>query len=77
MAFLFEKKGSKFDLVGYYDVEFVGEKVERKRNNGACQFLGKSLVSWSSKKQSTIDLSTPKAEYVSTASCCSQIIWIK
>ena len=40
-------------------------------------FFGKSLITWSSKKQNTIALSTTKAEYVSAANCCDQILWIK
>ena len=41
------------------------------------QFLGSCLVSWSSKKQNTVALSTAEAEYVAVAACCSQMIWIK
>jgi hypothetical protein len=39
-------------------------KVDRKSTSGTCQFLGRSLVSWSSKKQTSIDLSTTEVEYV-------------
>ena len=41
------------------------------------QFLGSCLVSWSSKKQNTVALSTAEAEYVAAAACCSQMLWIK
>eukprot|EP00253_Pinus_taeda_P021632 PITA_21632 len=34
------------------------------------------LVSWFSKKQSSIALSTAEAEYVATASCCTQLLWM-
>ena len=39
--------------------------------------LGLSLVSWSSKKQNSIALSTTEAEYVSAGSCCAQILWMQ
>ena len=39
--------------------------------------LGRSLVSWSSKKQNSVALSTVEAEYISAGSCCAQILWIK
>jgi alkyl hydroperoxide reductase subunit AhpC len=39
--------------------------------------LGRSLVSWSSKKQNSIALSTVEAEYITTDSCCAQILWMK
>ena len=47
---LWYPKDAKFDLIGYTDADWAGEKVDRKSTSGACQFLGRSLVSWSSKK---------------------------
>jgi hypothetical protein len=43
-------KGSTFDLIGYAYSDYAGCKVDRKSTLGTCQFLGRSLVSWSSKK---------------------------
>lgn len=39
--------------------------------------LGISFVSWHSKKQASIKLSTTEAEYVAVGRCCAQIIWMK
>jgi hypothetical protein len=69
---LWYPKGSSFELFGYSDSDWAGDKVDRKSTSGACQFLGRSLVSWSSKKQNYVSLSTAEAEYVSAASCCAQ-----
>jgi hypothetical protein len=44
-------KGSTFDLIGYSDVDWAWCKIDRKITSGSCQFLGRSLVSWASKKQ--------------------------
>jgi hypothetical protein len=74
---LWYSKDSIFDLIAYCDFDYAGDKIERKSTSGACQFLGKALISWSCRKQNTIALSTTEAEYVSDASCCSQILWIK
>ncbi|WVZ63860.1 hypothetical protein U9M48_013458 [Paspalum notatum var. saurae] len=38
---------------------------------------GSSLVSWSSRKQASVSLSTTEAEYIAAASCCSQLLWMK
>ena len=46
-------KGSTFNLIGYSDSDYAGCKVDRKSTSGTCQFLGMSLVSWSSKKQTS------------------------
>ena len=39
--------------------------------------LGRSLVSWSSKKQNSVVLSTTEAEYILAGSCCTQLLWMK
>jgi hypothetical protein len=39
--------------------------------------LGRSLISWSSKKQNSIALSTAEAKYIAAGSCCAQILWMK
>jgi hypothetical protein len=67
-------KGSTFDLIGYSDSDYVGCKVDRKSTSRTCQFLGRSLVSWSSKKQTFVALSTVEAKYVATGQCCTQLL---
>ena len=68
---------SSLVLVGFSDADFSGCRLDRKLTSGTCQFLGTSLVSWSSRKQASIPLSSTEAEYVAAASCCSQILWMK
>jgi hypothetical protein len=74
---LWYPKGSSFSLSGYTDSDWAGDKDDRKSTSGACQFLGRSLVCWSSKKQNCISLSTAEAEYVAAASCCTQLLWMR
>jgi hypothetical protein len=62
-------KGSTFDLIEYSDFDYVGCKVDRKSTSGTCQFLGRSLLSWSSKKQTFVALSIVEAEYVVAGQC--------
>ncbi|RVW11826.1 hypothetical protein CK203_085672 [Vitis vinifera] len=57
-------KGDNFELIGYSDVDFADCKVEWKSTSGTCHFLGHSLVSWHSKKQNSVALSTVEAEYI-------------
>jgi len=40
-------------------------------------FLGPYLVSWSTKKQHTVAMSTAEAEYVAAASYCAQLLWMQ
>ncbi|KAI3717474.1 hypothetical protein L1987_69113 [Smallanthus sonchifolius] len=69
--------GSNFDFNAYTDSDFGGCCLDRKSTTGGCQFLGIRLVSWQCKKQTTVSISTCKAEYIAAASCCSQILWIQ
>src|SRR3954467_14297885 len=71
---LWYPKGSSFKLVGYSD--WAGDKVDCKSTSGSCQFLGRSLVSWFSKKQNCVSLSTAEAEYITAGSCCAQLLWM-
>ena len=61
---LWYHKGSTFDLIGYSDAHWTRCKIDRKSTSGTCQFLGRSLVSWASKKQNSIALSTAEAKYI-------------
>ena len=70
-------KGSNFNLLGYSDSDYADCKVERKSTSGPCQFLGRSLVSWSSKKQNYVALSTAETKYVAADACCAQLLWMK
>ena len=65
------------NLIGYSDSDFSGSKTDRKSTSGTCQFIGSALVSRDSKKQNSVALSTAEAEYISTGSCCAQILWMK
>jgi hypothetical protein len=67
---------SSLDLVGFLDTDFAGCGIDQKSTFDTCHFLGSSLICWSSQKQSSVIQSTIEAEYVPTASCCSQILWI-
>jgi hypothetical protein len=66
---LWYPKGAQFELIGYSDSDYAVCKIDRKSTSGCCPFLGRSLVSWSSKKQNSIALSTAEAEYISTDNC--------
>ncbi|XP_070018027.1 secreted RxLR effector protein 161-like [Nicotiana sylvestris] len=66
-----------FNLIGYADVDYAGYIVGRKSTSGMAHFLGSCLISWGTRKQNSVALSTVEEEYVAAASCCAQLIWIK
>jgi hypothetical protein len=67
-------KGSRFEIIGYSDADYAGCKVDRNSTFMTCQFLGRSLISWSSKKQNSVALHTAEAKYVTAGSCCAQLL---
>nr|GEU68009.1 uncharacterized mitochondrial protein AtMg00810-like [Tanacetum cinerariifolium] len=74
---LWYPKDSPFDLVAYSDSDYAGVSLDRKSTTGGCQFLGCRLISWQCKKQTVVATSSTEAEYVATASCCVQVLWIQ
>jgi len=68
---------SPIHLIGYSDSDFAGCKLDRKNTSGTCHLLVSSLISWHSKKQAFVALSTAEAKYIAAGSCCAQILWLK
>ncbi|WVZ84485.1 hypothetical protein U9M48_031515 [Paspalum notatum var. saurae] len=63
---LWYSSGSSLFLRGFSDADHAGCRIDRKSTSGTCQLLGTSLVSWSSRKQASVSLSTTKRVH----SCC-------
>ena len=74
---LWYPKGLEFNLVGFSDADYAGDKVDRKSTSGTYHILGRSLVCWSSKKQNCVSISTAESEYIAAGSCCAQLLWMK
>ncbi|PKU76601.1 Retrovirus-related Pol polyprotein from transposon TNT 1-94 [Dendrobium catenatum] len=64
-------------LHGYADADWATNTQDRKSISGYCNFLGKSLISWQAKKQSTVARSSTEAEYRALASEASEVIWLR
>src|SRR6266540_1030492 len=56
---LWYPKGAHFELFGYFDSDFAKCKINRRSTMEGCQLLGKSLVSWFSKKQNSVQPQKP------------------
>jgi len=74
---LFYSKQTNQNLVGFCDADWAGNLDDRRSTTGGCFFLRNNLVSWHSKKQSCVSLSTAEAEYIALGSCCTQLLWMK
>jgi hypothetical protein len=66
----------EFRLHGCSDSDCAGSVTNRKRTLGCCFSLGSGMISWFSKKQTSVALSTTEAEYMATCLACTEAIWI-
>eukprot|EP00253_Pinus_taeda_P021291 PITA_21291 len=64
-------------LHGYTDVDWDGSVVDRKSTSGCCFSLGSAPISWMSRKQKSIALSTIEVEYIATSMACCEVVWLR
>ena len=64
-------------MIAYSNSDFVGCRLGRESTSTTCHFLGENLISWSSRKQNLVALSSTEAEYIAAESYCAQSLWIK
>ncbi|GJV40022.1 retrovirus-related pol polyprotein from transposon TNT 1-94 [Tanacetum coccineum] len=74
---LWYPKDSGFELIAYSDADHAGCKDDCKSTSGGLQFLGRKLVSWSSKKQDLYCDVYADVNNVSLSACCAQVIWMR
>nr|GEW97498.1 copia protein [Tanacetum cinerariifolium] len=71
------KTWDRHRIVVYADSDHAGDYVDKKRTSGVCTFMECCLISWFSKKQIALAISTIEAEYVSARKACQQALWMK
>jgi len=63
-------------LEAYVDSDFAGNTDDRKSVTGYVVLLNGSVISWKSKKQPTVTLSSMEAEYVALTYCVMEIQFV-
>ena len=74
---IFYKRDGNGELLAYTDSDYAGDVEDRKSTSGYVFILNSSAISWCSKKQPIVTLSTTEAEFVAAAVCTCQAIWIR
>ncbi|GJZ81108.1 ribonuclease H-like domain-containing protein [Tanacetum coccineum] len=68
--------GNKLNLHAYSDADRAKCLSSRKSVSGLCVYLCGNLVSWKSKKQATLSMSSTEAEYRCMTSTTCEVIWL-
>lgn len=71
------KKCADGNLIGYSDADWAGDMDDRHSTSGNVFLLAKRAVSWLSKKEATVALSTTEAEYVALSTATQEAIWLR
>ncbi|KAK1437640.1 hypothetical protein QVD17_03434 [Tagetes erecta] len=71
------KRSQEIDLVGYSDSDWASCVDDRKSISAYVFTLGTGVVSWRSKKQTTVALSSTEAEYISASGATCQALWLR
>ncbi|GJR93950.1 hypothetical protein Tco_0266124 [Tanacetum coccineum] len=61
---LWYSKDTDMSLTAYANADHAGCQETRRSTPGSAKFLGDKLVSWSSKKQKSVAISSIEAEYI-------------
>ena len=64
-------------LSAYSDADWAGDLNDHKSSSGYISMLSGGAVSWKSRKQTCVALSTAEAEYVALANAAQEVIWMR
>ena len=67
----------KINLEGYVDSDWAGSAIDRKSTSGCCFSMGSGVISWFSRKQSYVALSTDEVEYVAACLSSYDEVWLR
>lgn len=67
----------KAELVGFVDADWASDTIDRRSYTGFCFMKSGSAISWESKKQRTVALSSCESEYMALSEACREAIYLK
>ena len=70
-------QNDNFKLQGHINLDWAGCTDTQRSTSGYSFSLGSAVVTWSSKKQSTVALSSIETEYKAAIVAASEAIWLR
>lgn len=74
---MFYPNRGREELIGYMDSDYAGDQDDRKSTSGYVFLMNSGAISWSSKKQPIVTVSTTEAEFIAAASSACQVVWLR
>ena len=64
-------------IEAYSDSDFANDTDTRRSISGYVIFVDNNIVSWGSKKQNSVALSTAEAEFMALTECAKEVLWLR
>ncbi|KAG7598707.1 Zinc finger CCHC-type superfamily [Arabidopsis suecica] len=78
LGILYRKgESSSPKLIAFTDSDYAGDLDDRRSTTGCVFLMASGAISWASKKQPVVALSTTEAEYIAAAFCACQCVWLR
>jgi hypothetical protein len=74
---MFSKHDNQLKVDGYTDADWAGNITDRKSTSGYFTFVGGNLVTWRSKKQKVVALSSAEAEFRGMSKGLCELLWLR
>lgn len=70
-------ESSSPNLMAFMDSDYAGDLDDRRSMIGCVFLMASGAISWASKKQPVVALSTTEAEYIAASFCATQYVWLR
>lgn len=70
-------KGTDTSVLGYTDADYAGDVDTRRSTTGYVFIMNGGAITWQSKRQPTVAVSTTEAEYMAAAAAIKEALWLR
>lgn len=68
--------GGSLEFCGYTDSDWAKDRFDRRSTSAYTYRIGRGSISWKSRKQPTVSLSSTEAEYKALSDACKEALWL-